>query len=284
MRVPGLWRSKMLLNTLRRKARSRRALTALKNFPRIIEKRMHGLDRPLVVTLTSYPLRFPHLGKTLRSLLDQTIAADRVILWLAHTDIGALPDDVRALEAHGLEIRGCDDLRSYKKLIPALRENPDRYFVIADDDVYYPSYWLQELVRASRKNPGDVIAWRARFANMTASGRFEPYRNWKMADPKARPDQRVFPTGMGGVLYPPGAFDARVTDEDLFLELAPHGDDIWFYWMSRLAGRNHRVVRQSLDFVEWPTSQSSGLFQDNLLGDGNDRQLAAMETHFGAVP
>ena len=284
MRIPGRWRLQMAWRALQMRRHYARACKAVSQFPRQGAKLPHGLDRPLVVTLTSYPLRFPYLGKTLRSLLDQTIAADRVILWLAHADIAALPDDVRTLEAHGLEIRGCEDLRSYKKLIPALREDPDRYFVIADDDVYYPPYWLQELVRASREHPGDVIGWRARIANLTASGHFEPYRDWKMADPNVRSDLRVFPTGMGGVLYPPGAFDARVTDEDLFRELAPHGDDIWFYWMSRLAGRNHRIVKRSLDFVEWPTSQSSGLFQDNLLGDGNDRQLAAMETRFGTVP
>lgn len=287
MRVPGLWRSKMLLDALRRKARSRRALTAVRNFPRIKEKRLHGLYRPLVVTLTSYPPRFPHLGKTLRSLLDQTVAPDSVILWLAHADIDKLPGDVLALEAHGLEIRGCDDLRSYKKLIPALRDDPNRYFVTADDDVYYPPDWLAGLVESARAHPSEVIAWRAHIALLDEDGGFLPYRKWILATDRTRvtdPAQRLFPTGVGGILYPPHCFAGDIDREDLFLALAPHGDDIWFFWQARAGGTQYRRVPAWFDIVEWPSTQGVALYENNMMGDGNDRQIAAVAAHYGPVP
>ena len=287
MRIPGLWRIKNLISGLRRKVRTTRALRAVRQFPRISAKCPHGLDRPLVITLTSYPPRFSHLGKTLRSLLDQTVETDGVVLWLAHGDVASLPQDVRALEAHGLQIRTCDDVRSYKKLVPALAEDMNRYYVTADDDIYYPPDWLRGLVDAAREHPGAITAWRARLAYLTDTNEFAPYRDWPLASLPSQPGDRrgkLFPTGMGGVLYPPHAFDARVTDQDLFLELAPKGDDIWFYWMARLAGTRHELVGSGSDLLEWPTAQASALYFDNALGEGNDRQISAMQRHFGAVP
>lgn len=287
MRIPGRWRLQMAWRALQMRRRYARALKAVQEFPRQASKLPHGLDRPLVVTLTSYPPRFPHLGKTLRSLLDQTVAPDDVVLWLAHPDIPALPQDVRDLEAHGLEIRGCDDLRSYKKLIPALREDPDRYFVTADDDVYYPPDWLAGLVETARAHPAEVVAWRAHIALLDEDGDFRPYREWHLATDRtvlSEPAQRLFPTGVGGILYPPHCFADDIDDRDLFLSLAPHGDDIWFFWQARAKGTAYRRVPAWFDIVEWPSTQGVALYESNMMGDGNDRQIAAMAAHYGPVP
>lgn len=287
MRIPGLWRTKMALRAMRKQWLQARAHRALRRFPLVRTKRPHGLDRPLIITLTSYPPRFTHLGKTLRSLLDQTVAADGVVLWLAHGDVDALPDDVLALEAHGLEIRACDDLRSYKKLIPALREDPDRYFVTADDDVYYPRDWLAGLVDTARDHPADAIAWRAHEAKLDELGHFRPYSDWHLATHRTvltDPANRLFPTGVGGILYPPRCFASDIADQDLFMSLAPQGDDIWFFWQARRAGTCYRRVPAGFDIVEWPSTQTVALYADNMLGLGNDRQIAAMSAHYGPVP
>src|SRR5688500_19351966 len=75
----------------------------------------HNLSGELAVSLTSFPPRFDSLHLTLACLLDQSIRPDRVILWIAHQDMERLPVAVTSLEDRGLEIRECDDLRSYKK-------------------------------------------------------------------------------------------------------------------------------------------------------------------------
>ena len=245
------------------------------------------LQQPLIVTLTSYPPRFPRLAKTIASLLDQTVVADRTVLWIAEQDRAAVPDDVRILEAHGLEIRGCDDLRSFKKLIPALETWPGSTFVTADDDVYYPPTWLESLVVASVTAPGHVVAARSHLAKLDGEGWFMPYADWQLATsartaPSA--DTRFFPTGVGGVLYPPAAFAPMVGETHTFQELCPYGDDIWFFWMARLAGTRHCRARDWFDIVSWPDTQEVALYNDNLLGDRNDRQIRAMERHFGPVP
>src|SRR6185312_7028817 len=86
--------------------------------------RPHGLHGELIVSLTSYPARFGVLGKTIKSLLSQTIRPDRTVLWVAHNDFVEIPTAVRNLEQHGLEIRLCEDIRSYKKIVPSLRQWP----------------------------------------------------------------------------------------------------------------------------------------------------------------
>lgn len=114
----GAWRVRKFLGEQGQRWRLRRAMTSVRWFPIVRHKKPHGLDGRLVVTLTSYPPRFPTLGWTLRSLLDQSVRPDHIILWLTEHDLAQLPADVRALTDHGLELRTCPDLRSYKKADP----------------------------------------------------------------------------------------------------------------------------------------------------------------------
>jgi hypothetical protein len=246
-----------------------------------------GLSSPLVVSLTSYPPRFGCLAPTLRSLIDQTIAPERLVLWIAEHDLSDLPDEVRKLEPSGLEIRSCADLRSFKKLVPALALWPDAHIVTADDDVYYPPDWLEGLVSASRRHPGAVAAHRIHRPGRTRSGHLTPYATWELASQATSagsPADLLFPTGVGGVLYPPRSLHPAVRDEALFMELCPRGDDIWFFWMARLAGTPHVGTGCDFRVVPWRGSQESALYLDNWLAGENDTQVRAMEGHFGPLP
>jgi hypothetical protein len=138
----------------------------------------HGLPAALVVSLTSYPPRFGTLSLTLRSLLLQTVKADRTILWIAHADIQLLPKNVTDLQAAGLEIRATEDMKSYKKIIPALEAFPDAFICTADDDVYYWPTWLEELVAVARMTERVVVCHRAHEITLDAQGHFYPYDKW----------------------------------------------------------------------------------------------------------
>ena len=65
---------------------------------------------------------------TLYSLLNQTVKPDEVVLWLAKEQFpngnDDIPPAVLDLQKNGLTIKWCEDLRSYKKLIPSLKEYP----------------------------------------------------------------------------------------------------------------------------------------------------------------
>ncbi|MEG3174735.1 hypothetical protein U1872_00720 [Sphingomonas sp. RB3P16] len=283
----GTWRIRQFFAKRRLARRAREAVTAVQRFPRIARRESHGLPTELIVTLTSYPGRFATLAATIKSLLDQQILPDRTVLWLGHDDVAKLPEDVLELASHGLEIRGCEDIRSFTKLIPAMTEWPGATLVTADDDVYYPPNWLGGLVEAHRADPDNIIAWRAHVARADPEGRLARYVDWEFATSRTHVDEpfaALFPTGVGGVLYPSGSLHPDVFDQDAFTTLCPRNDDVWFYWMAKRAGTRHSRVDGWIDLIEWPSSQQIGLRVDNVEGDGNDRQIRAVEGAYGAFP
>jgi hypothetical protein len=221
------------------------------------------------------------LHLTVACLLDQTVKADRTILWIAHQDLPKLPAQVRQLEYRGVEIVGCDDLRSFKKLIPAVEAYPNAFVATADDDVYYPCDWLETLVGGVSKSV--ITCHRAHRIITTPDGAPAPYSMWlrDVQDRKARePSTDLLPTGAGGILYPPRSLDARVTDASLYQRLSPNGDDLWFYWCARMAGTLHKKVGRRMLLTPWPKSQSSALWDSNEQG-GNDRMITALQAEFG---
>jgi hypothetical protein len=241
----------------------------------------HGLPNRLVVSLTSYPKRFDVLHLTLKTLLTQSVAADVTILWIAHGDMDKLPSNVRALEKDGLTIRATEDLRSYKKIIPALAGYKDAFIVTADDDVYYPSDWLRTFCEAYK--PGEKAALSYRAHRMAFDGKaLAPYDSWtfEIADPA--PGTDVFFTGVGGVFYPPDVLHADVTKVGLLQKLCPTTDDVWLNWMVRLNGAQVRKIGPRRRFREWPGSQEIALQNSNRGGDGgNDRQIANIVSVYG---
>ncbi|MCJ8140594.1 glycosyltransferase family 2 protein [Falsirhodobacter halotolerans] len=259
-----------MIRALKARWRTRRAVAEIEG--RTGVPRAHGMACPVVVSLTSYPARYATLARTLRGLMRQTVRADRTVLWLAHGDEASLPAEVRET---GVEVRLCDDIRSYKKIIPALAEWPEAAIVTADDDVYYPADWLERLLAGT----APVRALRAHRVRMDGP-RPAPYAQWARNIAAPEGGALIFPTGVLGVLYMPGSFHTDVLDRDAFMTLAPNADDVWLYWMHRRAGARAEKVGGKLRVLEWPGSQTVSLRSDNL-AQGNDRAIAAMTDRYG---
>ncbi|MGB7758024.1 MAG: FkbM family methyltransferase [Salinisphaera sp.] len=245
-----------------------------------LKRRPHRLPGKVIISLTSYPARFATLHLTLLNLLTQTVAPDRVVLWIAHNDRDALPESVTELAKQGLEIRYCEDLRSYKKIIPALKAFPKAYIATADDDCYYPPTWLEELVGLAATHGKAIPAHRIHRIRLDEQGYPLPYKNWAWNFAESAEEHTLnFPTGIGGVLYPPGCFHPDVANPSLFEKLCPNADDIWLYWMARLGG--YRFIHTGrLGFTTWPGSQADTLFSQNITG-GNDKQVSRMANRYG---
>lgn len=264
---------------LKHRRRQARAIAEITARP-IGEGAGHGLAAPLIVSLTSYPARFGTLALTLKAILRQSIRADRVILWLDEGDKDSLPAEVTALEPEGLEIATCPAWRSYKKIIPTLLAWPEANIVTADDDVYYPRDWLAGLVRAM---PGGarVICHRAHRISLNADQTPRPYGEWQHNIAEPEQSARVFLTGVMGVIYTPGAFHEEITRDDLFTRLSPGSDDVWLYWMHRLAGVEAQKIGGRARILEWGGSQAQSLRTENVAGSGNDRAIQAMLDRYG---
>lgn len=236
---------------------------------------------PIIVSLTSYPPRFATLALTIKSLLTQTLRPEAVVLWIGENDMAALPADVLALRDHGLEIRACEDLRSFTKFIHAIREFPAHRIAICDDDTWYRPRWLEQL---AVDLPADRIACH-RIHRIRVDARGEPlsYHRWEQQSPATDASPLNFPTGVGGVLFRAEQLDPRVADAVTARALCPSADDIWLYWMGRLGGSLFVRVGDNDRLVTWRDSQHVALWQSNNGMSANDVQMQAMTARFGAA-
>ncbi len=193
---------------------------------------------PVIVSLTSIPERIDKVHLSIETLMRQSLKPDHIILWLSDTiDDKDIPENLERLKRRGLQIRFCTDIRSYTKIIYALMEHPKSVIVTADDDVLYPRHWLKRLHEAYRKEPEYIHCHRAHLIEKDANGKLKGYHEWSWCAPGVKgPSFRLFPTGVGGVLYPPGSLHSEVLNKELFLKICPTNDDVWLKAMSLLNG------------------------------------------------
>ncbi|WP_163001206.1 glycosyltransferase family 2 protein [Pannonibacter phragmitetus] len=247
-----------------------------------LKRKRHKLPNDLIISVTSFPARYPTLPLTLKCLLTQSVQPDRVILWLSEKEASELTREILELRQDGLEIKICDDHRSYKKIIPALNEYPDAFLVTADDDCYYWATWLDGLTSEFDSSKKEVLCHRAHEIVVGTDGYPLPYSNWRHNVKAGSASSLLFPTGVGGVLYRPGIFDQLVKNSELYLRLAPRADDAWLYFMASLNGAKFRKVGPRRTIVPWPQTQMVGLRTTNLGPNGeNDVQIQNLISKFG---
>lgn len=247
----------------------------------------HGLDGRIIISLTSYPARFKSLPRTIRSLLDQTVPADEIILWVGQDDYAHIPDHVNALQNEVFSIRPYQDMKSYLKIVPTLVHYPDDYIVTVDDDCYYPAKLIQTFVEHHDGERPAILCRRAHRIIWNPDGTMKPYLEWTGNIDEDTPPgggrTDLLATGHGGVFYPPRLLDAQVINAALFMELCPKADDLWLYWMGRLAGTTYRKVGGRFVSVNWCGSQAQSLNAHNNGFGQNDTQISALVDRFGRM-
>ena len=138
----------------------------------------------------------------------------------------------------------CNDIRSYKKLIPTLKLFPDAVIVTSDDDQYYDRDWLALLYKGYQEDPRCIQCHRITKIIKSQNGEWAFIAGGR--------DIYDFPStlnklvGCGGVLYPPNSLYRDCTRDDLFMKLAPTNDDVWFWFMAILNGYRIRVVNNRI--------------------------------------
>ncbi|MCL2206810.1 MAG: glycosyltransferase family 2 protein [Fibromonadales bacterium] len=192
-----------------------------------------------IVTLTSYGKRTEDTAPyAIWSLFEQNIHPDKIILWLdkENWNLNNIPALLKIEMEMGLEIKFCEDLKSYKKLNFALQEFPNDVLITIDDDAYYPKDWLEKLLQTHSENPEKICFHRAH-----AIRKGLPYNKWKWRASESDNADLLFPTGIGGVLYPPNSLDVSRLHE--FMQLAPQADDIAYWALAKLKGTKHILVK-----------------------------------------
>ncbi len=245
----------------------------------------------IVVSLTSFPEAIGYAAQAVRSVLAGRTLPDKIVLYLARPQFpdGEIPAELETLARENLlfEVRWYEDeIRSYKKLIPALKDFPEAVIVTLDDDVWYRRDMLGSLLRLNAKVPTAILAHRAKRLRID-----EPYKKWPkyrwyhFLFRRLRFDYHTMQTGIGGVLYPPHSLETQMLRPELFMSLAPTNDDVWF-WAAAVARGTYVVP------VPWgPHNKPSGLGKPKELSlktinfkTGTDRNRTALEAILAKYP
>ncbi|MEO6722052.1 MAG: hypothetical protein ABIN67_16925 [Ferruginibacter sp.] len=237
-----------------------------------------------IISLTTIPTRIKSVEYAILSILNGTVIAENIYLYVSEETFRLVQEsnsELLKLAAIGyLQIRVVADVRSYTKLIYAIDEHPNKSIVICDDDVLYPKYWLAELLVAKEKygNCKVIVAHRAHEVCYESNGQLSPYSRWKLEVTSIAdmPSKLLFPTGTGGVLYPPGSLPAIAKNISLFKKYAPTADDVWFWFSALSNGSIFALTGRKFSksaFLEIPNSQKVNLFTINVHQKANDTQI-----------
>ena len=235
----------------------------------------------IIVSLTSYGKRIHDVALTIESLMQQTMKANRIVLWLdKRFKTQQLPLSLLIQQERGLEICYCGDIKSYMKLIPQMLQTPEDAIITADDDIFYDYDVLEHLIQAHLEVPDTIHCCRVHKIGLDDRGELIPYNQWESKCSKQGINKYYFVTGVGGVLYPPGSFDSEVFNQEVFMSICPDADDVWFTAMALKKGTPiSKVFTRNMhgeDYIENHQVLEGGLYYKNVVQKGNDRQLQAV--------
>lgn len=229
-----------------------------------------------VVSLTTYPARVGNVWRVIEMAANQRGIQDKyaICLYLIKSEFEGidLPAKIKELQARGLTVKfNEENLKCHNKYFYAFKDYPEKTIITIDDDLQYNHHSISGLIKKNKEYPDCIIYNRG---NRILKN--EPYNNWPFVENLTCPQHDVFPTGVGGVLYPPHCCNRFVTDMEVIKKTCLRADDLWLNFMSRL---NHTKVVQtglkSTYMVLPDTSQQTALWlvNNDVVQVGNDVQI-----------
>ena len=205
-------------------------------------------NKEVIVSLTTYGKRFEEVHYTLFSLFRQKVQPDKIVLWLDEDEFNdtSVNEDFYLSKyiKKGLEVRFCENLKSYKKIIPSLELFPDSTIIICDDDSYYNKNWLALLLLEHKNHPNDILCHVGTYLKIQEK-KVLPYKTWENVK---SPDSSntIVPIGVGGILVRKSYFYPDICNKNLFNTLSENTDDLWIWAQAFLKNTNVRVINNFL--------------------------------------
>lgn len=248
-----------------------------------ISKEKQPKEKQIIVSLTTYGLRIDTVYLAIESIFQQTLKADKVVLYISEKDFwdDKIPILLRKQMERGLEIRYVKDIGPYTKLLYALKDFPNDIVITIDDDYIYPIDTIEKLVRAHSIHPKAVCCHHSRTITKKDRQRLYHYNSFPQTYPSNHSlSDNYLAEGFGGVLYPPNALHEDVFKENLFKKLSPMADDLWFKAMELLNGTPVLQIARNKSWIyemsRIESVQDTGLMNVNVTNNKNDSQLKAI--------
>lgn len=229
-----------------------------------------------VVSLTTHSTRIRTVHLAIESIAHGVQKPSRLILWISEPGtFHSLPPALKRLQDRGLELRLTEDMGPHTKYYPYL-EMENEYgapLVTADDDVFYPPYWLETLMKVHRTNPSVIHCYRVRLMRLNQY-HFEPYSSWNTCS-TLEPSHLNFILGVDGVIYPFAFLNHLKSHGNAFIQSCPTADDIWLTYIAYREGFKIAPILKTPDkFPSIPGTQLNRLSKTNVNQGGNQIQLA----------
>ena len=256
---------------------------------KINNQKAKKVPEEIIVSFTTFPARIDTVWQAAYTLLYQTIKVDHVILWLARTQFSSteiLPKSLLRLTKFGLEIKFCDDLRPHKKYYYSMKDNPNAIVITVDDDVYYPSFLVEELYQKHLEFPDAICCNWAHVIRCDENSNVLSYSEWTkgVSGYDKEPSHCLNQVGYEGVLYPPNSLDERCFNQELIMRLSINADDLWLKAMAYL--KRTKVVRTkgvAYRFFGIVKSQRVALNDENCGNNKNDDAIRNILTYFPEI-
>lgn len=265
----------------------------------IIRKKINSMQKKIIdseickddiiFSVTSYGNRVKNaLPYMLYSVINQTVSPKKVIVFLDNDNWndGNLPSLLQKMKTLGIEFRYCKDIKSYKKIIPALQLFPDNPIVTMDDDFYYHPHYVEWINEAYNKSDKQTVLGQWGCIPEKKDGTYIPYNEWK--DCKFGDDNSPISFYGCCCCYPPHIFDDEILKEELFMSLCPSADDIWLWAMEERQNIKRAYIKQkgnsfhiSVNRIEeYDWSQKGTLMHQNVVLGKNNEQLKAVVEYY----
>lgn len=236
---------------------------------------------PVIVSLTTIPSRIKTLHITIRSLLNQEVLPEKIVLWLNNSYEDKIPTKLKKLLGNTFEIRFSPYTFSHRKLIHSLVDFPNKIIITCDDDLIYHPHSLKLLYQEHIKNPNVVVGNRCRRISYDSSNNILPYLKWPFVKESSKEEKLLMPVGAFLVLYPPNILDKKFNNIKLINKLAPKADDLWFKAMALL---NNSISVQAQNTPPLPipiiATQKHSLKKTNARLDHNRMQWKQITDYF----
>lgn len=245
-----------------------------------LERNRNLYSEPIIISLTTHGARIKYIIPSLKSLLSQTHKADRIVLNICEKEKNLITSELSSfIKANHIELYLYqNDIGPHAKYFYTMKRFRNACVVTVDDDIVYTPDMVASLYEDYKKNRHCIIARRVH--KILYNGKTPlKYEDWAYEyKGSTAPSFDIFPTGVGGVLYPPDIL--KISDDCLpDIRKSLYADDVYLKYRSMQLNVKSKWVK-NYAITGRPVKNTvffkTGLAIDNNIKKRNDTYVKAL--------